>query len=326
MGVISSRNPWTSETHFQHPQTGVSVLLTAVLQHQAGWSPRGGRHRFGSAARGELQCTRLECRTAVICPENGSFLGEDCAGWCQGSGWWKRQAARGAGAAGQSGPALWPRLLAAPRPAFAHIRHRSPFPSPFRKCYPGLCRQPRAPKPCQRLGASLVFPTESAARAATVRGARVDSGHCIWGRTIGWCGLAEQGRSGKLLPGDGDGARAEGQWARSLQGRRLPAMGTCPCPEGAGRHRALRKHSRKSWLRRENPHAHRGGPRPPGQTRNKSVLFSSPEKWLGEHNTIVFGGRQMLAGFIGQEKTAPRAWSSLVKLPPQVHPDPGRLP
>ena len=99
MGVISSRNAWTSETHFQHPQTGVSVLLTAVLQHQAGWSPRGGRHRFGSAASGELQRPRLKCRTVIICPENGSFLGEDCAGWCRGSGWWKRQAARDAGAA-----------------------------------------------------------------------------------------------------------------------------------------------------------------------------------------------------------------------------------
>ena len=63
---------------------------------------------------------------------------------------------------------------------------------------------------CQRLGASLVFPTESAARAATVRGARVDSGHCIWGRTVGWCGLGEQARHGKLLPGDGDRVRADG--------------------------------------------------------------------------------------------------------------------
>ena len=184
-------------------------MLTAVLQHQAGWSPRGGRHRFGSAASGELQRPRLKCRTVIICPENGSFLGEDCAGWCRGSGWWKRQAARDAGAACRRalhrGPGSRPPRV--PLSLTFGTGHRPLLPS---GSVPLASVANHGHRNCQRLGASLVFPTESAARAATVRGARVDSGHCIWGRTVGWCGLGEQARHGKLLPGDGDRVRADG--------------------------------------------------------------------------------------------------------------------
>lgn len=156
---------------------------------------------FGSAARGELQCTRLECRTVVICPENGSFLRKDCAGWCRGLDWWKKQAARDAGAAGLSEPALWPRLLAAPRPTFSHVRHRSPSPSPFRRCHLDLCRQPRTPKPYQRLGTTLVFPAESGSAGPHRQGEQVRTRVIAFGaEPLGGVALGSRATAGSCCP------------------------------------------------------------------------------------------------------------------------------
>ena len=178
-------------------------MLMAALQHQPGGPHRAADTRFGCAARSELQCTRLECRTVIICPASGSFLRKECASWCRGWGWWKKRAAHDAGAAGSSGPALWPRLLAAPRSAFLHVGHRVRVPLlPSGGVTVASVVNHEYRNHIRDWGPPWCFPLSQAGWADTIQGrrqlwARVGF---IWGRTVGRCRLGEQGRHRKLLP------------------------------------------------------------------------------------------------------------------------------
>ena len=169
----------------------------------------GGPHRaadsrLGSAASGELQCTCLECRMVVICPANGSFFRKECAGWCRGSGWWEKRAVQEARVAGSWGPALRPRLLAAPRPAFPHVgrRVRVPFlPSGGVTVASVVNHEYRIG--IRDWGPPWCSPLSQAARADTVKGKRQAWTRVgfIWGRTVGWCCLGEQGPPREAAPG-----------------------------------------------------------------------------------------------------------------------------
>lgn len=157
-------------------------------------------------------------------------------------------------------------------------------------------------------GDHLVLPTESGSVGQHHQGqrqlwARVGF---IWGRTVGWCCLGEQGLPQEAAPGDGEGLRAEGQRARSLQGWTSARDGGHALPGG---------HQEAPGTEETSP-GEPSGPgkptRPPQWTltsrpnKKQDCLVLNPGEVAGRtQHDCEFGGRQTLSGFIGAEKTGP---------------------
>lgn len=102
------------------------------------------------------------------------------------------------------GAPLRPRLLAAPRPAFPHVgrRVRVPFlPSGGVTVASVVNHEYRIR--IRDWGPPWCSPLSQAARADTVKGKRQAWTRVgfIWGRTVGWCCLGEQGPPREAAPG-----------------------------------------------------------------------------------------------------------------------------